>query len=391
MACLKRRMGWALVCMALCLLFIPGAQAMDWTVGGEEESLPPDPQQQARYFIREMTLEQKIYQLFFVAPEALTGETYTFEIQDISVMRRYPVGGVVLFGQNIVSETQLKALTAALRLGGEKYGGIPPFIAVDEEGGSVSRIANKLGYSLTLSPEEIGQRKDAASAAYAAGEQIAAYLTPLGINMDFAPVADVLVKTVEELKGRSYGSDAQIVADCALSMAEALRQGGVIPCFKHFPGHGAVSGNSHRRMVTSRRTLAEMQAFELIPFERAIAEGTEAIMTSHLIAKGLGDEVPASMSPKVIESLLREQMEYDGLVICDALRMNAVTQAYKENTAAVRMIQAGADMILLPQNMESVAASILHAVQNGEISEERIDESVARILGVKIQAGLLTW
>lgn len=387
----RRTMEWTLVCMALCFLLIPGARAMDWTVGDAEDALQPDPQQQAHFLIRDMTLEQKIYQLLFVAPESLTGETYTFEISDIAVMQRYPVGGVVLFGQNIVSEQQLKTLTTALLLGGEKYGGIPPFIAVDEEGGNVSRAANKLGYSLAPSPEEIGQTADAAAAAYAAGEQIAAYLAPLGINMDFAPVADVLVKNVEELNGRSYGSDVKTVTDCALSMAEALRQGGVIPCFKHFPGHGAVSGNSHKHAVTSRRTLTEMQACELIPFERAIADGAEAIMASHLIAAGLGDEVPASMSPKVIGFLLREQMGYDGLVICDALRMNAVTQSYKENAAAVRMIQAGADMILLPKDMKSVADSILHAVQNGEISEERIDESLARILGVKIQAGLLTW
>ncbi len=387
----RRMMGFTLICAALCFLLTHSAWAMNWTVGGDEEALAPDPQQQARFLIREMSLEQKVYQLLFVAPESLTGETSTFEIPDISVMQRYPVGGVVLFGQNIVSEAQLKALTAALRLGGEKYGGIQPFIAVDEEGGSVSRIANKLGYPLAYSPEEIGQRQDAVSAAYAAGEVIAEYLTPLGINMDFAPVADVLVKNVEELAGRSYGSDVQTVTDCASSMAEALRQGGVIPCFKHFPGHGAVSGNSHKRSVTSRRTLAEMLECELIPFERAVMDGTEAIMVSHLVAQGMGDEVPASMSPKVVGSLLREQMGYDGLVICDALRMNAVMQDYKETTAAVRMLQAGVDMILLPQNMKSVADSILHAVQNGEIAEERIDESVARILGVKIQAGILTW
>ena len=354
--------GLAILCAALFFLTAPCARAMDWTVSEEEDTAVPDPQQQARILIREMTLEEKIYQMLFVAPEALTGETYTSALPDISVMREYPVGGVVLFGQNIIDGEQLKALTDSLRLGGEKYGGIPPFIAVDEEGGSVSRIANKLGYPLPASPDAVGREDDPAAAAYAAGEEIAAYLQQFGINMDFAPVADVMIRNVAELKGRSYGGDADTVAACALSMADALRQGGVIPCFKHFPGHGAVSGDSHKRPVSSSRTLAEMQESELRPFAQAIENGAEVIMVSHLIAQGLGDEVPASLSPKVIGRLLREQMGYNGLVIGDALRMKSVTQDYKENIAAVRMIQAGADMILLPIDMESVARYILHAV-----------------------------
>ena len=355
----------------------------------DEEDDIPDPRYQARALMRGMTLEEMVYQLFIVEPEALTGEKRTTALSDTEAyFARYPVGGVVLFGQNIVSEEQLSALTAAIRADAERAGVYAPFIAVDEEGGTVSRVGNKLGYSLAQSPQLIGQAGDEA-AAREAGLHIAAYLRPLGINLNFAPVADVLVADGPEIGSRSYGSDAQAVSALAAAMAEGLRMGGIIPCYKHFPGHGSVSGNTHTGTASTRRTLLEMRETEWVPFAAGINQDIEMIMVSHLVAKGLGDTEPASLSQAVIGRLLREELGYDGVVVTDALRMSAITAEYKPGTAAVRALQAGADVLLLPSSLPAATQAIIKAVEEGTLTQARIEKSVERILALKIQRGVI--
>ena len=193
----------------------------------------------------------------------------------------------------------------------------------------------------------------------------------------------------EELGERAYGDDPLLVANMAAAMASGLRDGGVIPCYKHFPGHGSVSGNTHTGSASTRRTADEMLACEWIPFQSGIQQGIEMIMTSHLIARGLGDEIPASLSPVVIQQYLRNTLGYDGVVISDALRMAAITDHYKPGTAAKMAIEAGVDIILLPGSFSAAVAAVEEAVANGEISMTRIEESVERILALKIQYGLI--
>lgn len=378
----------------LCVLLLLGGrigQAEDWgsfVVEEDEENVAPDPRHQARALMRLMTTEEKVYQLFIVTPEALTGENRTTALGEKNVLAARPVGGVILFGQNIASEKQLGALTEQLQAQAEKAGIYPLWIAVDEEGGAVSRVANKLGYPLALTPETMGKTGDEAQAR-AVGEQIAAYLKPLGINLDFAPVADVLVAKGAEIGERSFGADPGVVTRLTLAMTEGLREGGITPCMKHFPGHGAVTGSIHSGPASSRRTLEEMREAELVPFAAGIADQIEMIMISHLTARGLGDTVPASLSPLVIRDLLRGEMGYDGVVVTDALRMSSITADYKPGTAAVRALQAGADILLLPSSLDSAAQGIFKAMETGEITLARIEESVERILALKIRCGLI--
>lgn len=357
----------------------------EWIVDEEAEDTLRD---QAHYLMQGMTVEEKVYQLFFVSPEALTGEKRSTEITDLSVFSRYPVGGVILFGQNIVSEEQVKGLTNALAEAAASSQAFPPLIAVDEEGGSVSRIANKLGYPLELSPEEMGAKGNGEEAKNA-GNRIADYLLPLGIHADFAPVADVLIEKESEIVGRAYGADAALVSQMSLAMAEGLRSGGVIPCFKHFPGHGSIVSSTHDGTASSRRTEEEMEGAEWIPFRAAISEGAEMIMISHLTARGLGDDVPASLSFHVIHDILRGKLGFEGVVITDALRMEAITEHYKPGDAALMAFEAGADFLLLPEDFEKAAEKLISSVKSGRISMERLDESVERILALKIQYGLI--
>lgn len=353
----------------------------------DEEETKADYLDQARFLMRKMTLEEKIYQLFFVTPEALTGEKRTTEINEPDLLRKYPVGGVILFGQNIVSEAQVKAFTKKIEEYALASQVFPPLIAVDEEGGSVIRIANKLGYVQTPSAEEIGKTCDAALA-YEAGKHIAQYLKPLGIHLDFAPVADVVTNEDAEIIGRSYGSDAEIVAGMAKEMRNGLRDGGIIPCYKHFPGHGAVE-ETHKGMGSSGRTLEEMRAMDWVPFREGISEEIEMIMISHLIMRGAGDTVPASLSSMAIQEFLRDELGYEGVVITDALRMGAITKYYSAGETAVMALRAGADFLLIPADFSDAVDAVMKAVNTGKISAKSIDESVARIIALKIRYGVI--
>lgn len=363
------------------------AEEDSWIVDDDYDFII-DPRLQAQGVMRGMTVEEKVYQLFIVTPENLTGEKQTTQWPEQNPLLQYPVGGVILFGQNIVSEKQLQRFAENLFLDAVHADAFRPFLAVDEEGGSVSRIANKLGYSFAEHPARIGKTGERDQAA-AAGSYIASYLAPLGINLDFAPVADVLVAQAPEIGDRSYGKDPQLVAELSLSMAEGLREEGIIPCYKHFPGHGAVGGNTHKGKATVVRTLAQMEKAELIPFARGIESGIEMIMISHFTARELDAAYPCSLSEKVIGGLLREKMGYDGVVITDALRMDAISENYDSDEAAVLALKAGADLLLLPNNFQKAVKGVLEAVETGEISMERLNESVERILALKIRHGLI--
>ena len=373
--------------LLMILLWLPALADDSFIVVDEEENLAPDPRRQARALMRDMTQKEMIYQLFMVSPESISDSDWVTKWKEGTLLEN-PVGGIILFGQNIVSEAQLRELTAAIQADAEKAGIYPLFIGVDEEGGAVSRVANKLGYELAPSPQAIGEN-GSSEEAFAAGSYLAGYLKLLGIHLAFSPVADVLLTDNEELGERAYGDDPLLVANMAAAMASGLRDGGVIPCYKHFPGYGSVSGNTHTGSASTRRTADEMLACEWIPFQSGIHQGIEMIMTSHLIARGLGDEIPASLSPVVIQQYLRNTLGYDGVVISDALRMAAITDHYKPGTAAKMAIEAGVDIILLPGSFSAAVAAVEEAVANGEISMTRIEESVERILALKIQYGLI--
>ncbi len=374
---MKRWIAWALALLLACCSASAYAEAGSFVVAEDEENSPPDLDRQARALMSRMTDDEKIWQLFYVTLEDLTGEERSVAVKDAAALSRRPVGGVMIFGQNIVSEEQLVELTGQLK---QSAGWIPLFIGVDEEGGNVSRVANKLGYPLAMSPGEIGKTGDEALAR-AAGEQIAAYLSPLGINMTFAPSADTF--TDQEYPGnQTYGSDPALVSRMAAAMAEGLKSGGITPCWTHFPGHGEMTGNS-LTLLSVRRSVEEMMAFEFVPFQ----DGAEMILVSHAMMRSLGDDIPASTSSQVIKGLLRGKLGFAGAVVTDSLRMNAVTSRYKTGQESVAALKAGADILLLPPNLDAAYQAVKQALSTGEITMERVEESAARILRVKIAMG----
>lgn len=378
---MKRWMAGLLALLLACFSWAACAEIGSFVVSDDEDEVPPDLNRQARAVMRLMCDDEKIWQLFFVTPEDLTGEDRTTEISGSDLLARRPVGGVMIFGQNIVSEEQLRSLTTELKKGA---GLIPLFIGVDEEGGSLSRVANKLGYPLAMSPEEIGQTGNEAQAK-AAGEQIAAYLTPLGVNMTFAPSADTFTD-LDAPGVQAYGSDPALVSRMALAMAEGLKSGGVAPCFGHFPGHGKKTGTTLTNLSV-RRLLEEMRGLEFVPFRDAVNAGEGMILVSHAIVRAVGDDLPGSVSSRVINGILRGELGFEGAVVTDSLRMSAVTGNFKKGQESVAALKAGADILLLPPDADAAFRAVKQAVRTGEITMARVEDSVARILMVKIAMG----
>ena len=220
--------------------------------------------------------------------------------------------------------------------------------------------------------------------AYEAGNTIGAYLAKLGLNLDFAPVADVLTNADNETIGsRSFGSDANVVASMVPSLVEGLEANQVSACLKHFPGLGDTAEDTHDGMAVTERTLEEFQSAEFPAFKAGIDAGADFVMVSHVSAPSLaGDNTPASLSKDVV-GMLRNELEFDGVIITDALNMKAITDYYTADEAAVKAIQAGVDMLLMPENFETAYNGVLQAVQDGTISEERINESLRRIYRIK--------
>lgn len=356
---------------------------------------------EAEKLLEGMTLEEKVGQLFMVRPESLDpalssaqagdaekyGDT-AFSSSMEEAMKRRPVGGVVLFGKNISDGAQLAALIEGL----QRASAVPLLVGVDEEGGSVARIANSPGFDVEKfkSAREIGRSGDP-ERAKSMGETIGAYLKRYGFNLDFAPVADVNTNPDNPVIGpRAFGSEPGLVAGMVAAEIEGLHASGVAACAKHFPGHGDTKGDTHKGFVSIDKTWEELTACELIPFEHAIAASVDMVMVSHITAPGVtSDGLPSSLSYEMITQNLRGKLGFDGVVITDAMEMGAITGKYSPADGAVKAVSAGADLVLMPADFDGAYDGLLKAVREGKITEERIDESVLRILALKEKHGLL--
>lgn len=332
-----------------------------------------------------MTLEQKVAGLFFVTPEQLTGVGQAVQAGDGTreALAKYPVGGLIYFKQNIQSEEQIKEMLANT----VSYSTFPLFLGVDEEGGTVARVADALKLENVGPMADIGSTGDV-QAAYTANETIGSYLASYGFNVDFAPVADVLTNADNKVIGnRAFSDDPQVAADMVASAVQGLQSTGVSACLKHFPGHGDTEGDSHTGAATTERTKEEMQAAEFLPFQSGIAAGVDMVMVGHISAPSLtgGDNIPASISEDVITGVLRNELGYDGIIITDAMNMGAITEYYEADVAAIMALKAGADMVLMPDQFEQAYEGVLKAVQDGTISEERVNDSLKRIYRVKLR------
>ncbi len=341
--------------------------------------------------MNEMTLREKVCQMFIVTPEQLTGYgcvTYADSIVQQS-FTDVPVGGVILFAQNLTSQDQTAQLIASFQdyAGGSCGAGL--FVAVDEEGGTVARASQKLGTASFRNMEYYGSMNDP-ELAYQAGSSIGSDLGRLGFNVDFAPVADVDLNSGNELGSRIFSSDPYVVSEMTANVVRGLQDQGVCATLKHFPGLGAADGNTHYdNYVHIYRTLDELREAEFVAFSGGIDAGADFVMVGHQKVSGMGDDFPADLSYTVVTSLLREELGFQGIAVTDAQQINTIAGVYGSGDAAVRSVEAGIDIILMPADLRVAAGALCSAVEDGRITEERIDKSVARILNKKAELGLL--
>ena len=331
--------------------------------------------------IEVMPLEDKVAGLFIVTPEAITGVSTAIKAGEgtQSALSQYAVGGIIYFGKNMQSADQLKEMIDNTML----YSKYPLFIAVDEEGGSVSRVADAGLAQKSDSAQAVAETGDAANA-YQVGSNIGTYLSDLGFNLDFAPVADLGNVENSILGNRTYGSEAAQVVPYVNSMMQGLQDNSVTACIKHFPGIGSTTQDTHDGIAMSERTKEDFYAQEFTVFQSAIENGADMIMVGHMSAPYLTtDNTPCSLSPAVVTDILRNELGFKGVVISDAMNMAAITDYYSSEQAAVLALRAGCDMILMPENFEEAYNGVLQAVQEGTISEERINDSLRRIYRIK--------
>ena len=336
-----------------------------------------------------MTLEQKVAQLFIVTPEALVeGVSQVTQAGDMTRegVTAHPVDGIVYFAQNLLDPEQTTTMLANVKQFYADAGNVAPFIAVDEEGGTVVRVADNEAFGA----QDVGDASALGSAgdteaAKRAAEQIADYLMPLGFNLDFAPVADVVDPLRSDTMGlRSFSSDAAVAADMVRAEVEGFRDKKMLCCAKHFPGIGAAAGDSHEGAITIEATNEELETVDLVPFRAAIEAGVPMIMVGHVSLPNIvGDSTPAPLSSAVVQGMLRDSLGYTGIIVTDSLSMGAITDYYTPAEAAVAALKAGCDIPLMPERLDEAYQGVLSAVQVGELTEERIDESLTRILTAK--------
>lgn len=376
-------------------------QAFKSNSGGDSEAI--------KDIIDKMTLEQKVAQLFVVSPETLTGVDSVQYAGDMTyqALQDYPVGGIVFAKDNIDSSSQFGTMTDNLQSYSEDISGLPLFLAAAEEGGSASVLGNNDNldeyyensysddgsdyssssansvHSGAPSMSEIG-RKDDSTNAYEAGKSIGSLMSAYGLNLDLAPVADVLSGNSTGIGDRTFGTDAQTVSDMALEVIRGIQEEDVNAAMKYFPGYGAASSNMSGFPVINS-SLDELKKKEFLPYSNAIAQGLDFVMVGHISVPNVtGDDTPASLSEKMISEVLRKDLGFKGIVMTDYLNDKTIVKNYGAADAAVKAIQAGADLLLEPDDLEAAYEGVLKAVKKGDITEDRLDESIYRILRVKL-------
>ncbi|MFD5825333.1 glycoside hydrolase family 3 N-terminal domain-containing protein [Lentzea sp. NPDC060358] len=351
--------------------------------------------------LRGMSLEQKVGQLFvtYVNGQAADvphpkNQTDFGVATAAEMVRKYQPGGVIYFNNSSRDNIDTPKQIARMSNGLQKASKVPLLISTDQEMGLVTRIgppATQLPGNMALGAGR--STKDAEEAARITGQELRA----MGINQNFAPDADVNSNPANPIIGvRSFSSDPELAAD----MVQAQVQGyegrrwfdpdSVTSTAKHFPGHGDTSEDSHTALPVSNRSLEQWRQIDAPPFRAAVAAKIDSIMTAHIQVPQIdpsGD--PATLSPKIITGLLREELKYDGVVVTDSLEMAGVRKLHTDAEIPVLAIKAGVDQLLMPPNLGLAIDSVVKAVRSGEISEQRIDQSVLRILKMKLLRGVM--
>ncbi len=358
----------------------------------------PTDEQYVETVLSQMSLRDKVGQMFWIRPEYLlediangtltptSAEWPSFNVTSITAEMAqldslYPAGGVILFAHNCVEAQQLKAFVPQIKALKNA-----PLLAIDEEGGRVARLANNDAFglhkfeSMTWLCQHGGD-----TTVYNAARYIGSYLKDFGFDVDFAPVADVNSNPDNPIIGtRSFSSDPDSVATMVCSYLDGLSANGIIGCIKHFPGHGDTQTDTHLGYAETKKTWQEMLSCEMIPFKAGIKHGVETIMTAHITAPNVdGSNVPSTMSSLILQDKLRNELGYKNLVVTDAMEMGAISQQYTPEEAVVKSIQAGVDVLLCVPKYKKAFDAVVNAVKDGTISESRINESVRRILLLK--------
>jgi beta-N-acetylhexosaminidase len=371
-------------------------------VSTAESAPPPEPPEQAVQLgriVQRMSLEEKVGQLFVLfayGPDANKPDARNTSLYGVAtpaeVVAKYKPGGWIYFNAraNVESPTQLATYSNQLQATATTVGRrVPLIIATDQEQGVVTRIgppATQFGGNMAHGATR--DTADARTAAAITGSELKA----MGIRQDYAPVADVNVNAENPVIGvRSFSSDPDLVADMTVAQVQGYqRDAGIIATAKHFPGHGDTRDDSHTSLPTINHTLEQWNTIDAPPFKAAIKAGIDSIMTAHIVVPALdpsGD--PATLSKPILTGILRNQLGFKGVIITDGLEMAAVRQQYGDAEVAVRAIEAGVDQLLLPPAPELQFNAVLDAVRSGRISEQRIDESLLRILLMKLKYGVL--
>ncbi|MFI3226316.1 MAG: glycoside hydrolase family 3 N-terminal domain-containing protein [Clostridia bacterium] len=335
--------------------------------------------------LNNMSLDEKIGQLFMPAfRKDLNGQEILQVNDEITEkIAQYHIGGVILFAENLDTVEQTQKLTSDL----QDLSQIPLFIGIDEEGGTVSRLAySKIQHERFPNASKLTTIEEVVYSASVMGEE----LLELGINVNFAPVADVNTNSKNTIIGnRAFSSDALLSSKMVSAFVLAMEKTGVSAAAKHFPGHGDTYADSHFGAVSVNHDLERLQTVEFLPFKSAIESSVDFIMVGHISVPNVtGNDIPATLNEEII-NLLREDLAFDGVAISDAFDMQAITKVYGVEQSAVMAINAGIDIILVPSDLDLQYNAVKTAVETGEISIDTINDSVYRILSLKIEKGLL--
>ena len=361
---------------------------------GDKSTVPPTDEVEEQ--LQKMTLREKVGQLFCVRLESLDPSIHWTTYDDLAGLNilevtenmkrtneNYPVGGIILYAWNIDNETQLASIITDIRtLNGS------PLLCIDEEGGRVSRIANNPNFNVKKyeSMAAIGATGNPQNA-YECGNTIGTYLKCYGFDIDFAPVADVNTNPENVIIGpRAFSDDPAVAAPMVTNYLQGLKDAGITGCIKHFPGHGDTKSDTHYGYASTQKTWEEMMNCEMVTFRAGILWGCQLIMSAHIGAPNVtGSDVPSTMSPIILQDKLRGELGYQNIIVTDGMEMGAITQQYTSAEAAVGSIKAGVDIVLGPRHFIEAFDAVMTAVNDGTISEERINQSVRRILKLKLQ------
>lgn len=379
---------WLFAALLICCMSLTSCSENDSSGGSSPES-------EVEEMLRKMTLREKVGQLFFVRPEALDPDIHwenpptdlaPLKLQEVNEKMKqqnksYPVGGIILYDWNINDEAQLAKFLPQLKALNGK-----PLICIDEEGGRVARLANNPNFHVKKyeSMAAIGATGNPANA-YECGNTIGTYLKRYGFDIDFAPVADVNTNPDNIIIGkRAFSDDPAVAAPMVVNYLQGLKDAGIVGCIKHFPGHGDVKTDTHYGYAQTQKTWAEMLSCEMVTFRAGINWGCQLVMTAHIGApKVIGSDIPSTMSSVMLQNKLRGELGYRNIIVTDALEMGAITKQYTNVDAVLGCLQAGVDIVLCPKEYAEVFDAVVKAVENGTISETRLNDSVRRILMLK--------